>query len=63
MTDDNSSTDFKEKARIFWMVKRYFPSKRMIEDSYRSYVARLWHNEEAYLREDGFEEEYKKKFD
>lgn len=32
---------------------------KQIEDSYDGYVKRLWWNEEAYLREDGFEENYR----
>ena len=31
---------------------------KQVEDSYDGYVKRLWWNEEAYLREDGFEENY-----
>lgn len=63
MTDGNSSgPSHKEMARIFWMVKGYFPSDKMMEESYNGYVRRLWWNEEAYLREDGFEEAYQKKF-
>jgi len=63
MTDENSSDpSHKEMARIFWMVKGYFPSDEMMRKSYDGYVRRLWWNEEAYLREDGFEEAYQKKF-
>ena len=63
MTDGNSSgPSHKETARIFWMVKGYFPNDKMMEESYDGYVRRLWWNEEAYLKEDGFEEAYQKKF-
>ena len=48
----------REKARIFWMVKGYLPDDRTIESAYPGYVKRLWWNEEAYLRADGFEEAY-----
>ena len=63
MTEDNSSTDFKFKARIFWMVKGYLPDPKTIESAYPGYFKRLWWNEEAYLRVDGFEEAYQKKFE
>lgn len=63
MTDDNSSAiDFKEKARIFWMVKGYLPEPHLIEDAYDGYFKRLWGNHECVYREDGFEEAYEKKF-
>lgn len=62
MTEEKSSNEFKFKARIFWMVKGYLPDKRTIEDAYPGYLKRLWWNEEAYLRADGFEEAYEKKF-
>lgn len=52
-------TPLKEQARIFWMVKGYLPRSQMIEDSYDGYVRRLWWNEEAYLRAEGFEEAWK----
>lgn len=41
------------------MVKGYLPHKVMIENSYNGYIRRLWWNEEAYLREEGFEEAWK----
>ena len=64
MTEDSSSaTEFKDKARIFWMVKGYLPDPKTIESSYPGYLKRLWGNEEAYLRVDGFEEAYEKKFE
>lgn len=62
MTVDSFSTEFKEKARIFWMVKGYLPDVRTIEEAYPGYLKRLWGNHEAYLREEGFEEAYEKKF-
>lgn len=52
-------TPLKEKALIFWMVKGYLPRSQMIEDSYDGYVRRLWWNEEAYLRAEGFEDAWK----
>ena len=60
MTEDNSSTDLKEKARIFWMVKGYIPDRKTIVSAYPGYLKRLWGNEEAYIREEGFEEAWKK---
>ncbi len=61
MTEDNSSIDFKFKARIFWMVKGYIPDDKTVEDSFPGYLKRLWWNEEAYIREDGFEEAWQKR--
>ena len=64
MTEDNSSdTKFRDKARVFWMVKGYLPDSKTIESAYPGYLKRLWSNEEAYLRADGFEEAYEKKFE
>lgn len=62
MTDDNYSTEFKHKARVFWMVKGYLPNSKTIEDAYPGYLKRLWWNEEAYIRAEGFEEAFEKKF-
>ena len=62
MTEDNSSIDLKFKARVFWMVKGYIPDDKTIEDAYPGYLKRLWWNEEAYIRADGFEEAWQKKF-
>ena len=64
MTEDSSSdTKFRDKARVFWMVKGYLPDRKTIESAYTGYLKRLWWNEEAYLRADGFEEAYEKKFE
>ena len=61
MIGDNYSTELKDKARVFWMVKGYLPDDRTIESAYPGYVKRLWWNEEAYLRADGFEEAWQKR--
>jgi len=45
------------------MVKGYLPDPKTIESAYPGYFKRLWWNEEAYLRVDGFEEAYEKKFE
>ncbi len=64
MTEDSfSATKFRDKARVFWMVKGYLPDRKTIESAYTGYLKRLWWNEEAYLRADGFEEAYEKKFE
>ena len=64
MTEDIfSDTKFRDKARVFWMVKGYLPDVTTIESAYPGYLKRLWSNEEAYLRADGFEEAYEKKFE
>jgi hypothetical protein len=51
-------TSHKEMHRIFYMVKGYITSDHIAYTSYDGYIKRLWHNEEAYMREDGFEEVY-----
>ena len=64
MTEDSfSDTKFRDKARVVWMVKGYLPDPKTIESPYPGYLKRLWSNEEAYLRADGFEEAYEKKFE
>ena len=60
MTEDSFlDTKFRDKALVFWMVKGYLPDPKTIESAYPGYLKRLWWNEEAYLRADGFEEAYK----
>lgn len=58
--------DIKEANRLMWMVKGHLIpdeySERDIESVLRSYAIRLWHNEEAYIHEDGFEEAWEKKY-
>jgi hypothetical protein len=44
------------------MVKGYLPNSKTIEDAYPGYLKRLWWNEEAYIRAEGFEEAFEKKF-
>ena len=52
----------REVHRIFWMVKGYITSDKIAYASYNGYVKRLWWNEEAYYREDGFAEAYNRVF-
>ena len=53
-----------QTARVFYMVKGHIPNwlAQEPEDDlrklYHSYINRLWHNEEAYIYEEGFEEEW-----
>jgi hypothetical protein len=62
MTDENSSIDFKEACRIFWMVKGHLNSSdETIKACYSGYFSRLWGNHEACYLEEGFEEAYKKR--
>lgn len=50
----------KEAARLFWMVKGHLNvTEDTVFQSYNGYFKRLWHNEEAYYKEEGFEEAYK----
>ena len=52
--------DFKECCRLFWMVKGHLnTSEETIRSSYNGYFKRLWYNNEAYIKEEGFEEAYK----
>lgn len=55
-------TAHREMHRIFYMVKGYIADDDTARACYDSYCRRLWYNEEAYLREDGFDEAYEKKF-
>lgn len=50
----------RDAYRIFWIVKGHFnATESCIFDCYDSYFKRVWHNEEAYIYEEGFEEAYK----
>lgn len=43
------------------MVKGHLnTSPETIRSSYNGYFKRLWYNNEAYIKEEGFEEVYKK---
>ena len=51
----------KEACRIFWIVKGHLnATESCILDCYDSYFKRVWYMEEAYYREEGFEEAYNK---
>jgi len=52
---------FKEKCRIYYMVKGNLcrTHRKQIEEAYPGYFKRCWHNEEAYLYQEGFEENYR----
>jgi len=51
----------KEACRIFWIVKGHLKAtESCILNSYDSYFKRVWYMEEAYYREEGFEEAYNK---
>ena len=53
--------DYKECCRLFYMVKGHLnTSPETIRSSYNGYFKRLWYNNEAYIKEEGFEEVYKK---
>ena len=61
-----SPEEFKEANRLMWMVKGHLIpkeySEKDIESVLKSYFARLWHNEEAYVNEEGFEEAWEKRY-
>ena len=55
-----TKVSLKEACRLFWMVKGHLnTSEETIRSSYDGYFKRLWHNEEGYIKEEGFEEAYK----
>tara|TARA_B000000609_G_C24047417_1_gene279332 strand:+ start:526 stop:714 length:189 start_codon:yes stop_codon:yes gene_type:complete len=55
-----ADVSLKECCRLFWMVKGHLnTSEETIRSSYNGYFKRLWYNEEAYIKEEGFEEAYK----
>jgi len=59
-----SEFSHKEAYRLFWMVKGHLnSSEQTIFQSAPGYFKRLWHNEEAYAKEEGFEEAYQKILD
>ena len=57
----------KEANRLNWMIKGQLIdtswSDIEVEKTYHSYFKRLWGNNESYIYEDGFEEEYQKRLD
>ena len=57
-----SAPSFKEACRLFWMTKGHLNSSdETILSCYDSYFKRLWYNEEAYIKEEGFEDAYAKR--
>lgn len=59
-----SEFSHKEAHRLFWMVKGHLnTSEKTIFQSAPGYFKRLWYNEEAYAKEEGFEEAYQKILD
>ena len=63
---DLSFLSFKEKARLFWLVKVHINvTKDTIESSANGYFKRLWYDESGCMEiyEEGFEEEYNKRFE
>lgn len=52
-----NAKDLKENCRLFYMVKGHLNvSIDTINKSAPGYFARLWNNNEAYLKEEGFQE-------
>ena len=55
--------EHKEAFRLFWMVKGHLNcTYDTALNCYDGYFKRCWHNEEAWVHEEGFEEAYEKKF-
>ena len=55
-----ADVSLKECCRLFWMVKGHLnTSEETIRSSYNGYFKRLWYNNEAYIKEEGFEEAWK----
>lgn len=60
-TKKMASPSHKEVCRIFYMVKGHLgATEKTMRDCYNGYFKRLWYNNETYLKEEGFEEEYEK---
>jgi hypothetical protein len=53
----------KEANRLYWIVKGKLIdrswSDEAVEDTYNSYMKRLWGNNENYVHETGFEQAWK----
>lgn len=48
---------------MFYIVKGHLNvTAETIEASYNYYFRRMWNNNEAYIHEEGFEEEYNRVF-
>ena len=59
------SPEFRKEAyRRFWMIKGHLACHNWSDEDIKSmsdsYLKRLWHNEEAYIHKEGFEEAYQK---
>ena len=59
------SPEFRKEAyRRFWMIKGHLACHNWSDEDIismsDSYLKRLWHNEEAYIHTEGFEEAYQK---
>lgn len=55
-----NNPDLKELCRIFYMTKGHLNvTIKTIEKCYDGYYKRLWNNNEAYLKEQGFDAAYK----
>tara|TARA_B100000683_G_scaffold249593_1_gene263912 strand:+ start:4033 stop:4221 length:189 start_codon:yes stop_codon:yes gene_type:complete len=55
-----TQVSLKEACRLFWMTKGHLnTSEQTIRSCYDSYFKRLWYNNEAYIKEEGFEEAFK----
>ena len=52
----------KDMYRVFWIVKGYIPTEENARACYDSYCRRIWHNEESWIHEEGFEEAYRVHF-
>ena len=53
----------KEVYKMFWKIKGHLGvSEDVARDCYDGYFHRAWGNHEMVYHEDGFEEEYTKKF-
>lgn len=50
--------ELKEAYKLIWIVKGYIPNwpEDEVLKTGDSYLRRIWHNEESYRYEEGFEE-------
>lgn len=54
----NKYLELKDACKLFWTVKGHLPGEDTILASANGYFKRLWHDEESYIHEEGWEEAF-----
>ena len=54
----NKYPKLKNACKLFWTIKGHLPLESTILASADGYFKRLWHNEESYIHEKGWEEAF-----